>query len=292
MKIAAIGEAMIELSLDGDAAAVRVAGDTLNTAIYLKRCAPELQVDYVTRLGTDAFSERIVGAIAAEHVGTQGIERDPDGTPGLYAITTDVAGERSFTYWRDTSAARLVFVTPQGPDFAVLEPYDLIYLSAITLAIMPASTRTALMRWLQGFRRRGGRVAFDSNYRPRLWGDRDAARTVMKAMWGMCDIALPSVDDEMLLTGETEEEVSARFVGLRRTGALKRGAPGPLCLETGTSSRYPKVSKVVDTTAAGDSFNGAYLASVLTGDPQDEALRRGHELAAEVIGHRGAILPR
>lgn len=292
MKVAAIGEAMIELSMDGATAAVRVAGDTLNTAIYLKRCAPVVQVDYITRLGTDAFSERILAAIMAEDVGTQGIERDPNGTPGLYAITTDADGERSFTYWRDASAARLVFVTPRGPDFEVLQRYDVIYLSAITLAIMPVSTRTALMRWLQGFRRRGGRVAFDSNYRPGLWGDRGAARTAMQAMWAMCDIALPSVDDEMLLTDETEDEVARRFLALRRTGALKRGPAGPLCLETGTSSRYPGVSKVVDTTAAGDSFNGAYLASVLTGDPQDEALRRGHELAGQVIGHRGAILPR
>lgn len=80
MKMAAIGEAMIELSMDDAQAAVRVAGDTLNTAIYLKREAPELQVDYVTRLGTDAFSDRIVAAMTAEDIGTHAVERDPDGT--------------------------------------------------------------------------------------------------------------------------------------------------------------------------------------------------------------------
>lgn len=292
MRIAAIGEAMIELSMDGENAAVRVAGDTLNTAIYLKRCAPELQVDYVTRVGTDAFSDRILAAMAAEELGTHQVERDPNGTPGLYAITTDGAGERSFTYWRDTSAARMVFATASGPDFSALENYDVIYLSAITLAILPASTRAALIRWLQAFRRTGGRVAFDSNYRPKLWGDVDAARAAMTAMWVLCDIALPSVDDEMELTGETAEDVAARFLSMKRTGALKRGEAGPLCLETGSAERFPAADRVVDTTAAGDSFNGAYLAGVLTGAPQDVALRSGHDLAAEVIGHRGAILPR
>lgn len=292
MKIAAIGEAMIELSMRGDNAAVRVAGDTLNTAIYLKRCAPDVQVDYITRVGMDAFSDRIVATMVAEGLGIHQVERVAGGTPGLYAITTDDAGERSFTYWRDTSAARMVFATPSGPDFSALETYDVIYLSAITLAIMPASTRSALIRWLQVFRRTGGRVAFDSNYRPKLWGDVDAARAAVTAMWVLTDIALPSIDDEMDLTGETADEVAARFIAMKRTGALKRGKAGPLCLETGTTSTYPPAPKVVDTTAAGDSFNGAYLAGLLTGAPQDAALHSGHDLAAEVIGHPGAILPR
>lgn len=292
MKVAAIGEAMIELSMRGDSADVRVAGDTLNTAIYLKRSAPQLQVDYVSRVGTDAFSDRIVAAMENENIGTHTVERDPDGTPGLYAISTDAAGERSFSYWRDSSAARLVFATPEGPDFSVLEPYDVIYVSAITLAIMPASTRAALMRWLLVFRRTGGRVAFDSNYRPRLWSDEDTARAAISAMWHLSDIALPSIDDEMSLTGETAAAVADRFLAMKRTGALKRGALGPLCLETGAAASYPPAARVVDTTAAGDSFNGAYLAAILTGGPQDDALRAGHDLACEVIGHRGAILPR
>lgn len=292
MKIAAIGEAMIELSMKGEEAMVRVAGDTLNTAIYLKRSAPDLQVDYVTRVGTDAFSDRIVAAMEAEDIGIQSVERDPEGTPGLYAITTDVRGERSFAYWRDTSAARKMFVTPDGPDFSALRPYDVIYTSAITLAIMSAATRSALLDYLRTFRQGGGRVVFDSNYRPRLWEDQETARHVIAAMWALCDIALPSIDDEMELTGETADTVADRFLAMGRSGALKRGEIGPLCLETGTCGTYPAALRVVDTTAAGDSFNGAYLAAVLTGAPQSDALRAGHDLASRVIAHRGAILPR
>ena len=57
--IACIGEAMIELSMAGDDAQLGVAGDTLNTAIYLHRAAPGITVDYVTCLGDDPFSARI-----------------------------------------------------------------------------------------------------------------------------------------------------------------------------------------------------------------------------------------
>ncbi|MEL6450375.1 MAG: sugar kinase [Pseudomonadota bacterium] len=291
MKIAAIGEAMIELSMAGDTAGVGVAGDTLNTAIYLKRTAPTLQVDYITRLGTDSFSQRIADFIAAQDVGTAHIQRDPEGTPGLYAITTDDAGERSFTYWRDSAAARLTFVTDTGPDFSVLEAYDVVYLSGITLAVLSPSTRLALLRWLQTYRRMGGRVSYDSNYRPKLWMDQPTARAMNDAMWGLTDIALPSIDDEQNLTGETAEAVARRFLAQERTGALKRGAEGPMCLATGDTARYPAASKVVDTTAAGDSFNGGYLGALLTGATQSDALRSGHDLASRVIGHKGAIIP-
>lgn len=291
MKVAAIGEAMIELSMDGDTAAVGVAGDTLNSAIYLKRSAPDIQVDYVTRLGAEPFSRKIHDFIAAQDVGTGAIETNPDGTPGLYAITTDASGERSFTYWRDRAAARSVFTGPGGPDFSVLEGYDVVYLSGISLAILPEQTRVALMNWLGGFREGGGRVVYDSNYRPRLWQDKATAQAVNAAMWALSDIALPSIDDEQAITGESADAVAARFVAMGKTGALKRGPSGPLCLATGTVGDYVPALRVVDTTAAGDSFNGAYLGAVLSGLDQAAALQAGHDLAARVVGHKGAILP-
>lgn len=291
MKVAAIGEAMIELSIDGDMAAVGVAGDTLNSAIYLKRSAPELEVDYVTRLGTEPFSAKIRDFIAAQGVGTRAIESDANGTPGLYAITTDSSGERSFTYWRDSAAARSVFSTPDGPDFSVLEGYDVVYLSGISLAILPEQTRVALMDWLGAFRAKGGRVVYDSNYRPRLWQDKATAQAVNQAMWALSDIALPSIDDEQAITDESADAVAARFVALGKTGALKRGPSGPLCLATGTVGDYAPAGRVVDTTAAGDSFNGAYLGAVLCGLGQAAALQAGHDLASRVVGHKGAILP-
>jgi len=51
------------------------------------------------------------------------------------------------------------------------------------------------------------------------------------------------------------------------------------------------VARVVDTTAAGDSFAGAYLAARLAGAPPSEAARHGNRLAARVVQHRGAIIP-
>lgn len=297
LKVACIGEAMVELALDRDRAGIAnvgFAGDTLNTAIYLKRCAPALDVFYVTRLGQDPFSDQMLEFMQGEDLDTSLIGHSATRSPGLYAISTDAAGERSFSYWRDRSAARELF-DGEYPQLAALAGFDVIYLSAITLAIMTPRGRARLMGWLSEFRRAGGRVAFDSNYRPALWQDVQTARDVIAAMWRITDIALPSVDDEQAAFGDADTgAVLARFAGYGvQMGALKRGDAGPVSFGgADTQVTFAKADVVVDSTAAGDSFNGGYLAAALTGQPQATCLQAGHDLALRVLGVKGAVLPK
>lgn len=287
--IACVGEAMVELSFDRAEGRIGFAGDTLNTAVYLSREIGEAgQVEFVTTLGRDGVSDRMIAFIEAEGVGTARIRRHPERLPGIYAIAVDAQGERSFSYWRDQSAARTLF----EDGFAQLAGADLIYLSAITLAILPPERRYALLDHLAAHE---ARVAFDSNYRPRLWEDARTAREVTEAAWRITDIALPSLDDEMALFGDADAQaVRARLNGWgARQGALKMGARGAMPLDPAvTCPDLQAAETVVDTTAAGDSFNGAWLAAHLGQLTDAECLLRGHARALDVIARPGAILPR
>ncbi|WP_419914066.1 sugar kinase [Hoeflea sp.] len=298
-RIACVGEAMVELSLDaaGETARIGYAGDTLNTAIYLARERPGAhEVAFVSRIGRDRFSDDMLAFIEAEGVSTGSLTRDDARLPGLYAISTDAAGERSFSYWRENSAARGLFQAADGVDFSILDEFDVVYLSAITLAVLPPAVRAGLLDWISGFRTRGGIFAFDSNYRPRLWESVDAARQTVSRAWLNCDVGLPSVDDEMALFGDGDAgAVLARLEACGiGTGALKRGADGPVPIngKVEGKTQYGAAERVVDTTAAGDSFNGAFLAEFLAGKSLGEAMLAGHNRAAQVIGIRGAIVPR
>lgn len=297
-RVACIGECMVEVAMprpDAPAGRVDFAGDTFNTAVYLKRAAASADVAYVTAVGIDPVSDRMVEAFAAEGLATHLIERRADRTPGLYAITLDAAGERSFTYWRDRSAARTLFQPPAEITPRDLRDFDLVYLSGITLAILDPAARIRLRETLHAVRTNGGCVAFDSNYRRQLWPDAATARAEIANLWSLADVGLPSLDDELALFGDAcEAEVASRLraAGVRR-GALKRGTAGPLPLgPCGPLPHFAEAAKVVDTTAAGDSFNGAYLAAYLHGEPEAACLAAGHALASEVIGHPGAIIPR
>lgn len=297
VSVASIGEAMIEMSLDAarpDLAQIGVAGDTLNTAIYLKRMAPDVAVSFVSCLGDDPLSARIRAAIDAEDIETDLLSSLPGCNAGLYSITTDATGERSFSYWRDASAARQLFSAPQ-PRLDDLARFDVIYLSAITLAILSPGARRNLRDWLGGYRQSGGRVAFDSNYRPSLWPDKATARREISAFWALADIALPGLEDEQALFGDVDAAaVRARVLsGGCATGALKCGALGALSLGDDPGAIcFSRAAQVVDTTAAGDSFNGGYIAALLAGHSQRDCLLAGHNLAVQVLGVKGAILPR
>ena len=285
---------MIELiSRDGTAAELNVAGDTYNTAAYLKLMAPELDVEYVTVLGKDRFSDRIVRDMEARGIGATAVARHPKRMPGLYAIETDSAGERSFAYWRSSSAARTLFDEDGRDPADVLAGHDLVLISGISLAILSGAARDRLRNSLEGFRASGGLLAFDSNYRPLLWNDLELARAETERFWRCTDIALPSVDDEMALFGDADgAEVIARLRswGLSR-GAIKRGDAGPVDLGPEGHALYvPMAKNVVDTTAAGDSFNAGYLAATATGHSARKSMEAGHALALKVIGKRGAIV--
>lgn len=288
-RILCIGEAMAEIRSEGAGFAVGFAGDTFNTAVYCRRCLRSGSVAYQTRIGNEPLSEGFLRLAGAEGLDLSATGREAGHNLGIYSVQTDAKGERSFAYWRSDSAARRMFLT--AADFAALEGADLIYLSGITLAILTPAAREALLVRLAELRVAGARVAFDSNYRPRLWPDAETARQVIGRAWALADIALPSVDDEMALFGDADAASVLARLGPRE-GALKRGAEGPLALRPGvTTPAFVPAERVVDTTAAGDSFNGGFLAALAGGADTAAAMVAGHALARQVVGLPGAIVP-
>ncbi|QIT26620.1 2-dehydro-3-deoxygluconokinase [Raoultella terrigena] len=301
-KIAVIGECMIELSEKNAAVNRGFGGDTLNTSVYIARQtdASELAVHYVTALGTDAFSQQMLESWQAEEVKTDLIQRMADRLPGLYYIETDDTGERTFYYWRNEAAAKFWLESEQSAAICEeLATFDYLYLSGISLAILSPQSREKLLTLLCECRANGGQVIFDNNYRPRLWASKEETQQVYQQMLTCTDIAFLTLDDEDALWGEKPvAEVIARThaAGVKEV-VIKRGADSCLVSIVGEPQqeipavKLPK-EKVVDTTAAGDSFSAGYLAVRLTGGDARSAAARGHLTASTVIQYRGAIIPR
>ena len=291
-RIVCCGEGMLELSRRGSHWDLHYGGDTLNTAIHLARAGHD--VAYLTALGRDPLSRQLAAQWAEEGIDTSLICEHPTRQAGLYAIMTDGEGERSFTYWRDNSAARELFsLADAGIWHRASTPADVFAFSLISLAILPPSGRRSLFILAGMVRGNGGRIAFDGNYRPRLWESPDEARQWRDIAIGEADIGLPTLEDEALLSGTASaDEVAANWQRLGcREVVVKLGTAG-VRLPDGTIQPPPETIVPVDTSGAGDAFNAGYIDGRLRGLAPAEAALAGQRLARITIAHSGAVPPR
>jgi 2-dehydro-3-deoxygluconokinase len=295
MHMIAMGECMIEVSGQfGADAHLGFAGDSFNTALYLARLGGD--VSYATALGDDVWSAQMRAAWDAEGLGTDHVLSVPGKLPGLYAITTDNTGERSFSYWRKDSAVRQFFSAP-GTDEALhaIATCDLFYCSGITLSLFDAAGRARLFDAAAQAKAGGATVAFDPNYRPAGWADAEDAKAAIMDFAPAVSIALPTFDDEQMLFGDagpavtidrwTDVGVSEIVLKCGTDDVHYRGAD-----QRGTAA--VEAVCAIDTTGAGDSFNAGYLSARMRGQDTRQAIQLGAALSAHVVQHRGAITPR
>jgi len=291
-----IGECMVELAPESPESPglwrQGFAGDVFNTLWYARAfLGADDTVGFHTGLGSDALSAEFE-TFAAEH----GIELGPsprfdDRTLGLYAIHLR-EGERSFSYWRDTSAARRVAADGERLARRVASA-DLIYLSGITLAILPPEDLETLHAVLTEARAHRT-IAFDPNIRPRLWANEAHMRTSIERVASLSHVVLPGVEDEALCFGAgTAEEIAARYVrfGAERVVVKDGGRGVTVRGDVHLDLPLEPIPVPLDTTGAGDAFAGAFLAGLLSGLDTKAAIRQGHRCAATVVMTRGALCP-
>jgi len=289
-----IGECMVELRPVDDGHLKRgFAGDAYNTAVYLKRSAPDIEVAFLTATGDEALSDAMVETWKSEGISDRLVYRIPGERPALYLIETNAKGDRKFHYWRsETPAKEWLRMLLAAGGASVLNQARLVYVSGISLAILSYADRQAAIELLGSL---NTRVAFDPNIRPALWKSMDEARHAFEAMAKLSSIVLPSRQDYQLMYGMNDPDEQIHF-----TAGLTEGEIALTCDEDGCRLRADgqtialptQAVKVVDTSGAGDSFNGAYLAARLHGKPPTEAVKDGLALAAKVVAVPGAIIPR
>lgn len=289
MRIAAIGECMIELRERPDGTYARsFGGDTLNTAVYMARLG--LNVDYVTALGDDAWSDEMISAWQSEGVGTSQVMRKTGRLPGLYVIQTDKHGERRFSYWRGQSPARDIFSGDEWPDFSA---YNYIYLSGITLSLYGEQGRSNLFAALNIAAANGTKIIFDTNYRPRNWATLNESQTAFAKIYSLTSLIFVSPQDIDPLYGQSDRIM---LRNLLPNAEIIYKCADPACWVMTASGEVlvhaKPIGSVVDTTAAGDSFAAAYIASRIEGASAEDSAIAGHRLAGQVVQFPGAIIPR
>jgi 2-dehydro-3-deoxygluconokinase len=286
---------MVEVGLTGPTqAALGYAGDAFNATVYLRRQG--LAAAFATAVGEgDPFSAGIMQLMAQEGVDSGLVRAEPGRLPGLYAFDRDEAGERRFFYWRAEAPARHYFDLADRAQLRdAVRAAKLVYLSGISLAIVDAAGREALLGLLGEAKAAGAAVAYDPNHRPQLWAGRDEARAATEAVLPLCRYVSAEVSDLEGLYGEAGETLPAAWAKLDAEVVIREPNHDVSVRADGTMVRVrhdPPV-RALDTTGAGDAFNAGYLAARLRGQDVRAAVLAARRLANIVVQHIGAIIPR
>jgi len=306
-----LGECMIELKAQSDnltstpAAYPRISsqmlaqsfsGDTLNTAVYLKRTFNDINTFFMSAVGVDQLSCDMVDFFQQEQINTDYVFRSSDKNSGSYAIKTDVFGERSFTYWREDSAATTLMSFIDSPVIDSFTGIDTVFFSGISLAVIPPEDRPKFWRFITSLKNAGVTLVFDPNYRAGMWQSQGEAKVQFDQAFSHANILLPGVDDFEQLYSITTAEGVYDFCKTYQFNELviKNGDGGILVYVNKQQYYFPliPVSNVIDTTSAGDSFNGVYLGARAKGYAVIDAVKLASKAAGFVIQHHGAIVER
>ncbi len=255
-------------------------------AHYLSKVLTEdMQIDYLTAVGTDSESDACLKFLERHGVGIARCIQDPKRTIGLFVLSNDSAGEKKYGYWRGQSAARHLFDEQQD-----LAGYDWIYLSGITAAI--TEKKDHLISSLKLAREKKALIAYDFNHRAKLWNKEEAVEFAAIVL-DHCDLVKISDEElEILYPEQGLQVLSAQWPAAEwvltcggEKGEVWKG--GNLV----ASQIFQSVETVVDSSAAGDSFIAAYIASKIEGGDPHQGLRKGHAVASQVVCGKGSIVP-
>ncbi len=262
-------------------------GDTSNVAIAAARQGAS--VGYITAIGTDAPGDSFMALWQREGVDTATVLRTERAQTGIYFVTHDATGHH-FLHYRKGSPAAL-YQSADLPEGA-LAAAKIFYASGISQGISSAAA-DAVFAAIDIVRQHGGKVAYDTNYRPRLWPPARAA-AVMHAAMANVDYAFPGMEDALVLTGLSNPDAILDFY--LRLGSkivvLKMGESGAYFADTQRRVLIaPHSVQAVDATGAGDTFCGAFLACILAGDSSEHAARYASVAAALTCTGYGAVAP-
>ncbi len=285
---------MVELSGNGELRfasdfSKSYAGDAFNTAVAARNMGSE--VGFLTGIAEDPFAYGLQQVFLTEGVDTRYVKRFPNSHTGLYFVSEGENGEREFTYYRKDSAATKInesHITEH-----MIRSTKMVYATGVTLALS-SSMRSAVCKAFQMAREHGVTTAFDPNYRSNLWRKPMELLEALDELLPYVDVILPTIPDDTDPTiGLSRPDQVVDYFWFKGVPLVvcKMGEKGCYVAYRNNMEHIPamKVERVVDTTGAGDTFNGAFLHGMVAGKSLLDCGRLGVTAAGLQIQKQGTL---
>lgn len=295
MDILGIGECMIELDADGDLAQAesysrQVGGDVFNTLAAASRLG--CKTGFMSKIVDDAFGRVLEQAFSDYNIDTRYVQRLTNGnvTNGLYFSALKADGDHEFLYYRNNSAATRL--QPEEITAPIISQAKIVYATGVTQAIS-SSCRKAVLRAFELAKKHNVIVAYDPNYRPKLWANRNDAINAVTEVLPYVDVLLPTMGDISQLFGHLDENNALEYFRLKgvQLVVLKKGNQGATMMFKQQVKKLPSqpTHHIKDTVGAGDAFNGGFLLGLILGESLENCGRIANIVAAKSLSQRGPL---
>jgi 2-dehydro-3-deoxygluconokinase len=249
----------------------------------------------LTAVGNDVISDAMVENFQLNGIDTMFVQRVQNRQSGAYLIQVSDIGERSFVYWRDTSAAKLtISQLDDSCKRELIEKCDLFYFSGISIAILDKNDRQGFWLLLAELKQAGVIIIFDSNYRSRLWGNKKEAIEQFDKALKISSLVFAGVEDFSLLYNlATLSDIDNFLSDYSINELIIKNGSDDIFYRSFTEQLTVEISPVdyvVDSTSAGDSFNSGYLSARMNSYSIKKAIEHACRVSACVIQHKGAVI--
>jgi 5-dehydro-2-deoxygluconokinase len=279
-----------------------IGGSPTNTAIGAARLG--LKTGLLTRVGSDHMGRFILEELAREGVATDGVTIDPTHLTALVLLGLRDPDTFPLIFYRENCADMALEADDVAPDF--VRSADALLINGTHLSrpgVFAASWKAAGL-----MRQAGGRVIFDIDYRPVLWGlapkdkgeDRfvssDAVTTALGRILPLCNLIVGTEEEIHILGGSTDTLEALRTIRAQTDALLvcKRGALGcvafdsaiPASLDDGIVGRGFPI-EVFNVLGAGDAFMAGFLRGWLKDMPIAKCCELANACGAIVVSRHG-----
>ncbi|AAK23279.1 bifunctional 5-dehydro-2-deoxygluconokinase/5-dehydro-2-deoxyphosphogluconate aldolase [Caulobacter vibrioides] len=277
-------------------------GSPTNTAAGGARLG--LKTGLLTRVGADHMGRFIREQLEREGVDVAGVLSDPDRLTALVILGIRDRVNFPLIFYRENCAD--MALEPSDVDEAWFAQAGAVLINGTHLS-QPNVYETSL-KAARAVKAAGGRVAFDIDYRPVLWGltGKDAGENrfvenqqvtaKLQEVVALCDLIVGTEEEIHILGGSTDTIAALRAIR-RASDALlvcKRGPEGcvafpgaiPDALDEGVSARGFKV-EVFNVLGAGDAFMAGFLRGWLRHESVETCCEWGNACGAIVVSRHG-----
>lgn len=291
LDIIVIGESLVEFSTNEKLIHAEIfhkyyGGDVLNTAVTASRLGSK--VGFITKVGNDPFKDFLLDSWQAENLDISNI-KVVDGYNGLYIVSRQEEGKKEFSYYRKKSAATSISMEDISEE--VIERSSIVYTTGITQSLS-SSANGAVKKAFSIAREKECLVAYDPNFKEKFT-DIEDAKTALEDIIEHVDILMLSSahDAEKLIDLSSPDKIIKYFWDRGvTTVVVKMGQAGSAVGHNGEIISIPyREAELVDTTGAGDTFNGAFLHGIASGMTPFESAKLASIAAAEQAKGWGAV---